>query len=466
MSLESTHLPVTLDFAIVNSKSPYLIGAASAFSGDRRDAALPVVETLIRRKLPSCLIFETLAERTLALAQLERRKDPEAGFDPWLEDILSPVLEKCLDHGIKIVSNFGAANPQAAGRRILSLARRLGVRTPRVAVISGDDLSDEKFLPFFREALGNTLDESRMVAANVYLGADSIADALSEGADIVVTGRVSDSALCVGPLLAHFGWARDDWKRRGRAVMAGHLLECGVQVTGGYFADPGVKDVPNLFDIGYPIAEIDSDGNCIITKADGTGGLVDTRVVREQMLYEIDNPTAYLAPDAISDISTCTVEQVGPDCVSVSGVEGRQWPETLKVLVCQDGGWLGEGEISYAGPRAEARARLAADIVKHRLGKELDLRCDLIGVLSIHGDDAGRMLDRTPQGSARDVRLRVAAVHQDPKIAELVGREVTALYTCGPAGGGGVRAGLRQRLDTLACYIPRSAIASNHEFIE
>ncbi|AQV96621.1 DUF1446 domain-containing protein [Cupriavidus necator] len=450
----------------MNSKSSFLIGAASAFSGDRRDAAVPVVETLIRRNLPSCLIFETLAERTLALAQLERRKDPEAGFDPWLEDILEPVLDKCLRHGIKIVSNFGAANPRAAARRIQSMATRLGIRSPRIAVVSGDDLSSDIYLPFFREALGDSLDEARMVAANVYLGSDSVADALLEGAEIVVTGRVSDSALCVGPLLAHFGWARDDWTRRGRAVMAGHLLECGVQVTGGYFADPGVKDVPNLFDIGYPIAEVDADGNCIITKADNTGGLVDTRVVREQMLYEIDDPSAYLAPDAISDISNSIVEQMGPDCVRVSGVQGREWPSTLKVLVCQDGGWLGEGEISYAGPRAEARARLAADIVKHRLGAKLDLRIDLIGVLSIHGDDAGRRLARTPQGSARDVRLRVAAVHQDPKIAELVGREVTALYTCGPAGGGGVRAGLRQRLDTLPCYVPRSAIQSNYEIIE
>lgn len=449
----------------MNTKPHYLIGAASAFSGDRSDAAGPVVDTLISRKTPSCLIYETLAERTLALAQLERRRDPDAGGDPWVEQIVGPVLEKCLANDIKIISNFGAANPQSAARRIQKLASSLGIKKPRVAVVQGDDLSGEEYRPHLRQALGSALDETRMVAANVYLGADSIADALQDGAQIVVTGRVSDSALSVGPLMAHFGWRRDDWMRRGRGVMTGHLLECGVQVTGGYFADPGIKEVPDLYNIGYPIAEVSEDGDCIVTKADGTGGLVDPRVVKEQMLYEIDNPAAYMAPDAVADITTCNIEQVGADRVAVTGVQGHIWPDTLKVLVCQDGGWLGEGEISYAGPRAEARARLAADVIRRRLEGKLPIRIDLIGVLSIHGDDAGRRLSKIGAGSARDVRLRVAGVHPDRDTAELIGREVTALYTCGPAGGGGVRTALRQRLDTLPCYLPRSLVKSTYEIV-
>lgn len=183
------------------------------------------------------------------------------------------------------------------------------------------------------------------------------------------------------------------------------------------------------------------------------------------MLYEIDNPAAYLAPDAVADVTSCTVEQIGTNRVQVTGVKGHKWPSELKVLVCQDGGWLGEGEISYAGPRAEARARLAADVVRRRLEGKLPVRIDLIGVLSVHGDDAGRRLERTPVGAARDVRLRVAGVHQDRATAELIGREVTALYTCGPAGGGGVRTSLRQRLDTLPCFLPRSLIKSTYEII-
>jgi hypothetical protein len=449
----------------LKTSSTFTIGAASAFSGDRSDAAGPVVDTLISRGTPSCLIYETLAERTLALAQLEKRADPDAGADPWVEQIVGPVLEKCLKNGVKIIGNFGAANPRSAARRIQRLANSLGLKAPRIAVVQGDDVSGEEFLPHYRKALGSALDERRMVAANVYLGADSIADALLDNADIVVTGRVSDSALSVGPLMAHFGWDRDDWTRRGRAVMTGHLLECGVQVTGGYFADPGLKEVPDLHNIGYPLAEINYDGDCIITKADGTGGLVDPRVVKEQMLYEIDNPAAYLAPDAVADVTACSVEQIGPDRVRVSGVKGHIWPSQLKVLVCQDGGWLGEGEISYAGPRAEARARLAADIIRRRLDGKLPIRIDLIGVLSVHGDDAGSRLAQTTPGGARDVRLRVAGVHQDRSAAELVGREVTALYTCGPAGGGGVRTSLRQRLDTLPCFLPRSLVKSTYEIV-
>lgn len=449
----------------MNASSTFTIGAASAFSGDRSDAAGPVVDTLINRGTPSCLIYETLAERTLALAQLEKRADPDAGADPWVEQIVGPVLEKCLKNNVKIVGNFGAANPRSAARRIQRLAKSLGLEVPRIAVVQGDDVSGEEFRPHYRQALGSAFDERRMVAANVYLGADSIADALNDNADIVVTGRVSDSALCVGPLLAHFGWDRNDWIRRGRAVMTGHLLECGVQVTGGYFADPGLKEVPDLHAIGYPLAEVNYDGDCIVTKADNTGGLVDPRVVKEQMIYEIDNPAAYMAPDAIADITSCSVEQVGSNRVCVSGVKGHEWPQTLKVLVCQDGGWLGEGEISYAGPRAEGRARLAADIIRRRLDGKLPVRIDLIGVLSVHGDDAGSRLARTIPGTARDVRLRVAGVHPDRAVAELIGREVTALYTCGPAGGGGVRTSLRQRLDTLPCFLPRSLIKSTYEIV-
>lgn len=442
------------------------IGAGSAFSGDRHDAAGPVVDTLIRRKVPAFLIYETLAERTLALAQLEKRKNPDTGFDPWLDEILKPVLERCLANKIGIVGNFGAANPRAAALRIREMAKELGLKPPRVAVVSGDDVSGSEYRPTFRKALGASFHEDRMVSANVYLGADSIADAILDGAEIVVTGRVADSSLCVGPLMAHFGWQRNDWTRRGKAVMVGHLLECGVQVTGGYYADPGFKDVPDLHRVGYPIAETDSEGDCFITKAEGTGGCVNTDVVKEQLLYEIDDPAAYLVPDAVVDLMECGVEQAGKDRVRLSGVQGKAWPDTLKVLVCQEGGWLAEGEISYSGPRAEDRARLAADIIRKRIGNNLELRVDLIGAVSILADDKGRMLGGISPGNARDIRVRVAAVHPERSIAGLVTREVTALYTCGPAGGGGVRTSLTSRLDTLPCYLPRSAVSSSHEILE
>lgn len=444
---------------------PLLIGAAAGFSGDRLDAADAVVSTLIARGQPAALIFETLAERTLALAQLRRRADPEAGYEPHLERLLRPVLARCLQHGIRIVSNFGAANPHAAARRVLQLARELGLPAPRVAVVTGDDVSGAPFRPLLRQQLGDVIDRIDIVSANAYLGAESIAQALREGAQIVVAGRVADPSLTLGPALAHFGWRGDDWDRLARATMAGHLLECGAQVTGGYFADPGYKSVPDLHAVGFPIAEIAGSGDCIVGKAERTGGMVDARTVKEQLLYEIHDPAAYLTPDVIADITQAEVNEIERDRVALAGVRGRARPDQLKVNVFYEGGWVGEGEISYAGPGAEDRARLAADILQRRL-QGLALRIDLIGSVSVLADDAGRLRAATPSRGASDIRLRAAAAHADRSAVERLLDEVTALYTCGPAGGGGVRTSARQRLQTLSCVLPRAAIAARHEFVE
>ena len=470
--------------------APISIGCGAGFSGDRTDAAAPVVRTLIRRGGPAALIFETLAERTLATAQLARRADPERGYEPLLDLALAPILGDCLQHGITIVGNFGAANPPAAARRIVGLARELGLRRPRVAVVSGDDLSGPAHRELLRDCLGGTLDEARFVCANAYQGAFEIAAAIRAGADVVVTGRVADPALTLGPALAHFGWQADDWNALAGATMAGHLLECGAQVTGGYFADPGVKDVPGMDDVGFPIAEIAFDGSCIVTKADGTGGLVDARTVKEQLLYEIHDPAAYFTPDVVADFSQAEVTELGPDCVRLSGVIGHPRTATLKTNVFFDGGWFGEGEISYAGPNAERRARLAMDIMRKRCGADMALRFDLIGLCSILGDDAGALMGALPAGlleapnrasdsspspipnlrlpDARlpDVRLRVAGKHERVELIDRLLRELTALWTGGPAGGGGVRVAKRQRLSMRSCLVPREHAPAAFAFID
>ncbi|MDB5878131.1 MAG: hypothetical protein JWQ41_1545 [Variovorax sp.] len=250
--------------------------------------------------------------------------------------------------------------------------------------------------------------------------------------------------------------------------MAGHLLECGAQVCGGYYADPGYKDVPGLENVGFPIAEIGQDGSCTVGKSEGTGGYVNEATVKEQLLYEVHDPAAYLTPDVVADISeaeVCAMTDAGPDRVALSGVRGHARPTHYKVNVCHEGGWLAEGEISYAGPRAEVRARLAADVLRKRL-PELMLRVDLIGAISILADDGGRALAATPESGARDVRLRIAATHVDRVVAERLGREVTALYTCGPAGGGGVRTTLTPRLNTVSCLLPRDAVPVRFEMVE
>jgi hypothetical protein len=442
------------------------IGCAAGFSGDRTDAAGPVVDALIASGAPSVLIFETLAERTLALAQLARRQDPDGGYEPLLVELLAPVLARCLAHDIRIVSNFGAANPRGAAVRIRALARELGLPLPRIAVISGDDVSGATHREALDARLGTALAGREIVSANAYLGAEAIADALRAGAQIVVAGRVADPSLVVGPAVAHYGWSVDDWDRLARATMAGHLLECGAQVTGGYFADPGLKDVPGLARLGYPIAQIDAEGHCIVGKPDGTGGRVDVHTVKEQLLYEVHDPAAYVTPDVVADLCAAEVHEVGPDRVRLDGVRGHARTESLKVNVCFASGWLAEGEISYAGARAEGRARLALDVLQQRLHELGPLRADLIGVASVLGDDAGRWLAAAPHGAATDVRLRVALRHAERAAAQRLGREVTALYTCGPAGGGGVRTALRPTLGTLSCLLPRQQVPARFEMLD
>ncbi|GAB3649566.1 acyclic terpene utilization AtuA family protein [Ramlibacter alkalitolerans] len=445
------------------------IGCGAGFSGDRWDAAVPVVRTLRAAGGPAVLMFETLAERTLALAQLKRRQEPDGGWEPSLERFVAPVLRDCVEAGIPIVGNFGAANPVGAAHRLQQLAASLDLPPLRIAAVQGDDLLAA--LPPARVAqlLPGALQGKPLVSANAYLGALQIADALRAGAQVVVTGRVADPSLALGPMLAHFGWADDDWDRLACGTMAGHLLECGAQVTGGYFADPGVKDVPGVANPGFPIVEMHADGRFVVTKAADTGGCVDRRTVTEQLLYEIHDPAAYLTPDVVADISEAALAEDGPDRIRVEGVRGHPRPPTLKATLCYEGGWLAEGEISYAGPNATARARLAADIVRKRLRQlglaHLALRADLIGVASVLADDAGHWWDHQALPPREDVRLRIAAASSHRQEADAVAREVLALYTCGPAGGGGVRTHVTPRLASDSCFVPRDWLQPTWSFV-
>ena len=448
------------------------IGSGSGFAGDRSDAAVAVVEALAARGADArFLVFETLAERTLALAHLERRRDPTRGYSRSLDRFLRPVLDSCLLHGIRIVTNMGAANPEAAASRIMELARELGSRIPRVAVITGDDVTGA----YTREELaqrevGDQLlkEKVEIVSANVYLGALPIAHALNRGAEVVVTGRVADPALVLGPLVHAHGWKADEWDRLAAGTLAGHLLECGGQITGGYFADPGVKDVPGLSEIGYPIAEIEVDGTVTITKPMGSGGVVDRRTVTEQLLYEIHDPAAYLTPDVTLDLTFVEMEPAGPDRVLLQGARGRPPPDTLKATVCVDGGYLAEAEISYAGPNAAARAQLAISTVRERMSRRapsLILRADALGVSGVLADDAGVSLAAAwPSTRAEDIRVRFAAQGRDTLPLELLLDEVEALYCAGPAGGAGVRRRLVPRVFSASCLVDRARVKPEIRF--
>jgi hypothetical protein len=438
------------------------IGCAAGFAGDRFDAGIALVAALAEQDGPSYLIYETLGERTLALAQLDRRRDPEAGCTPDFEAFLRPVLRRCVERGIPIVANFGAANPRAAGRRAAALAGELGLGGLVIAVVEGDDLLAQLGPDTVRgwpNEEGLALDDRPILAANAYLGAAPIRAALATGAGLVLTGRCTDSALALAPLCHELGWGEADWPNLAAGTLAGHLLECGGHVTGGYFADPGLKDVPDLGDLGFPIASVDAAGSILVGKPAGTGGLVSEATVKEQLLYEIHDPGAYLTPDVTLDLTGVEVQQVGPDRVRVWGAVGRPPPPTLKVTVSFEAGFLAEGEISYAGSGALARAELAAAVLRRRLERlapGLPLRCDIVGTVSAFDSDTGRLRVTRRFDPDGDYRVRLAAQAPDRATAERVAREVLSLYTCGPAGGGGVRTAVTGRIGTVSCYVPAS----------
>lgn len=437
------------------------IGAGAGFSGDRID---PAVELAAKGHL-DYLVFECLAERTIALAQLARLEDPEAGFDPLLEARLRAVLPDCARNGVRIISNMGAANPLGAARAASAIARELGLTGLRIAAVTGDDVTDRvragdyRFMEDGRQTASLA---NRIVSANAYLGARPVAGALAAGADIVLTGRVADPALFLGPLIHEHGWAEDDWDRLACGVLAGHLLECAGQITGGYFADPGYKDVPGLARLGFPIGIVAGDGGLEITKVEGSGGIVTVATCTEQLLYEIDDPAAYLQPDATADFSRVRVAQAGPDRVAVSGARGRPRPERLKVSVGYRDGFIGEGQISYAGPGAAARGELARAILRERMaphaGELEDLRFDLIGLDALHGA-------RPSAAEPCETRLRVAGRSPSRAAAERIGHEVEALYTNGPAGGGGARKSVHPVIGIGSILVDRALVVPRVDFL-
>jgi hypothetical protein len=451
----------------------FLMGCGAGFSGDRTDAPWPVVDAIARSGRPGAIMFETLAERTLALGHVARRADPGAGYEPLLAELVGPVLPACLRAGIPIVGNFGAANPPAAARLLQQLAAEAGLPQPRIAVVHGDDIRDAVAagdldgMQVWEGDAGLAGDTAELIAANVYLGARPIADALLAGAEIVVTGRVADPALALGPLVAHFGWDWDDWDRLAAGTLVGHLLECGSQVTGGYFADPGFKDVPRPEVIGFPIAEVAADGSAVITKPAGTGGCVTCRTVTEQVLYEVHDPAAYLTPDVSLDVTGIRLAQDGPDRVAVSGARGHPAPPSLKATMSFTGDWIGEAEISYAGPNALARARLAADVIGKRLdlrGLHLRRRLDLIGALSVFDGDSGS-LAAAAAPDLEEVRVRLAVSGGERRQVDQAMQEVLALLCCGPAGGGGMRSQVRNRVRTVSYLVPRNRVSPGFSFI-
>jgi hypothetical protein len=437
----------------------FRIGTGAGFSADRLDPAID----LARRGDLDVMVLECLGERTVAFAHRDRAADPRRGYNALLERRMRALLPACREAGTVIITNMGAANPRAAAEHTRDIARALGIAGLKIACIEGDDVSGLVNLdqPLMDEA-GNLADIGRpVVGMNAYLGADAIIPALEAGADVVIGGRLADPSMFLAPLMHHYGWQNSDLAALGAGTLVGHLMECGMQITGGYYADPGAKDVPDLAQCGYPIAEVATDGSAVITKLPGTGGCVTEATVKEQLLYEVHDPTAYLTPDVTADFSHVKLKGLGKDRVRVSDAGGHERPEKLKVTVGFDAGVLAEAGVSYAGPAAGARGRLAAEIVNTRLKNthkiKSPLRVDLIGAGSLFAT-AGKT-----HNESEDVRLHVALRTTNRDEAELMLWEVESLLCCGPAGGGGYRGVITPAVETKSVLIERGLVKPRFE---
>lgn len=444
------------------------IGAGSAWWGDRVEPARWNAE----RGDLDYLCFETMAEATMSTAQVRRRRDADfMGYDTYLDDRLEAVLPACLDRGTRIISNQGWINPVGAAERAVEHLRRLGAAGVKVAAVEGSIITD-RAIALTDRIIENgeptdTLD-GQLVSAEAYMGADGIVDALGQDAQIVFTGRVADPSLFLAPMIHEFGWDPLDHGRIGAGAAIGHLMECGAQVTGGYFCDPGLKDVPEPWNLAFPIAEVEADGSAVLCKVAGTGGAITAMTVKEQMLYEVHDPANYLTPDVTVDFSTARIEEIGPDRVRVSNISGKPRSPMLKVSMGCMEGYLGEDMFFYAGPGALDRAKLAKRILEERfkiVGLEAeDLRIDFLGFNAIHGA-------ATPADAPEpyEVAVRVAARTKSRAEANKIGREVDGMAVSG-VGMTGKRVPHQDRTREIigiwSSLVPREAVTPAITIIE
>ena len=414
------------------------LGAGSGFWGDALD---PAVELLERGAL-DFLSMDYLAELTMALLQRQRLKDPEAGYIPDLPAHLSVLLPIARARGTRIVCNGGGANPRAAGERIRELAGELGLAGLRIGVVEGDDVMDRLDDLIAAGTDLTNLDtgdtnfsaiRNRVVAANVYTDSSGIVEALAQGADVVIAGRVSDNALYVGPAMHAFGWryGASDTDRIAAAITVGHVVECAAATTGGMSSR--FDEMPNMGRVGFPIVELDADGTAVITKLDHTGGRVDRFTVKEHLVYEIGDPNRYLMPDGVADFTRVHLEEIGPDRVRLTEMGGGPRPETLKLVVGYEDGWIGEGMMFFPWPDALGRAEKAKQTLGERF-ERLKLKADavqfdLVGINMLHGP-ASPMPDYEPA----EIGLRVAVHTASRQEAEKVRRACAQLWIMGPGG--------------------------------
>lgn len=438
------------------------IGSGAGYSGDRIE---PAVDLLKEGNL-DYIVFECLAERTIALAQLQKMQDPALGYDPLLEDRMRACLPLCIANHVQLISNMGAANPVAAAQKTAALARELGLKNLKIAAVYGDDVTSllkDRSQTFLESQAPVASVADEIISANAYLGVEGILMALQAGADIILTGRVADPSLFLAPLIHEFGWSLEDYPLLGKGTVLGHLMECAGQVCGGYFADGVKKRVPGLGNLGFPIAAITADGSFYISKLKDAGGMVTTGTCKEQLLYEVHNPSEYLTPDVVADFSGVSFQELEKDKVQVSGATGRPLTGKLKVSVGYRDGYMADAQISYGGSYALERSQLTIGILQERLqAKQLepeDIVFDLIGIDSLFKEGNSPAIPR-------EIRLRVGAKTRTRQAAQQLVNEVETLYTNGPAAGGGVSKSVAEIIAIQSILIDKSRVTPKVEYFK
>lgn len=431
------------------------IGNGQGFWGDNVDA--PV--RLLRGGEVDYIGMDYLAEVTLSIMMRQKLKDPNKGYATDFVDFIAQVLPELKERGVKVLSNAGGLNPHACRERIFEIAREQGVENVKVGVVEGDDLTDRltDLVAAGHEMRNMDNDEplapllDKVSSANAYIGAAPVVEALAQGADIVLCGRVTDTALALAPMIYEFGWASDDWDRLAAGTIAGHILECGPQCTGGNFTR--WWEVPDLWDVGYPVVEAREDGTFTVTKHEGTGGLVSVDTVAEQLLYEMGNPEEYLTPDVTADFSSVQLSQEGPDRVAVSGIKGSKNTPFLKVSASYLAGFKSSGTLTVTGPRAVEKAELCADIVWKRLERAGVTFADEHRQQELVGVNACLPGVFAEPPDPPEVVLRLGVRDREYDKVMRFGKELAPLVTAGPPGVTGF-AGGRPKPQRVVAYWP------------
>jgi hypothetical protein len=453
-------------------KKKIRIAAGQGFWGDLPDAPVRQVE----EGPIDYLMLDYLAEVTMSIMQKQKARDPKSGFARDFVSLMKRILPACVARNIKVVANAGGVNVEGCAAAVREVARELGLGGKlKIGIVTGDDILDriDSFLARGIELRNMDTDEplatvrDRIQSANAYLGAAPIVEALNQGAQVVITGRATDTGLTLGPMIHEFGWRGEDWDKLAAGTIAGHIIECGAQCSGGN-CQYDWQSIPDLANVGFPIAEASADGTFVITKHEGTGGRVNIQSVKEQLVYEMGDPHGYITPDCVADFTTVQLADDGADRVRVSGIKGRAATDTLKVSISYSAGYKAVGTLVYAWPDAYEKAKAADKILRARLDR-LGLRFDQIlteyvGANATHGPLAGE-----PSPDLAEVQLRVGVRGDDRNAIERFTKEIAPLILTGPPGVTGF-AGGRPKVEEIVAYwpalIPKAEITARVEVIE